>query len=94
MVAATGDGINDVEALGRADVGFAMGSGCSAAKEAASVVLIEDDFEAGLRAVMWGRNIYANVSRFLQFQVTVNISVIATVFFGIIILGTSPLSAV
>jgi len=71
-----------------------MGSGCSAAKEAASLVLTDDDFEAGLRAVMWGRNIYANVSRFLQFQVTVNISVIATVFFGIIILGTSPLSAV
>jgi len=94
VVAATGDGINDVEALGRADVGLAMGSGCSAAKEAASLVLTDDDFEASLRAVMWGRNIYANVSRFLQFQVTVNISVIATVFFGICVLGTSPLSAV
>lgn len=71
-----------------------MGSGCSAAKEAASLVLTDDDFEAGLRAVMWGRNIYANVSRFLQFQVTVNISVIATVFVGVLVLGTSPLSAV
>lgn len=65
VVAATGEGINDVEALGTADVGLAMGSGCSAAKEAASLVLTDDDFEASLRAVMWGRNIYANVSRFL-----------------------------
>ena len=72
-VAVTGSGINDVEALQAADVGLAMGSGCSAAKEAADLVLTDNDFEATLRSVMWGRNIYHNVSRFLQFQVTVNI---------------------
>lgn len=93
-VAATGDGINDVHALRTADVGLAMGSGCSAAKEAASLVLTDDDFEASLRAVMWGRNIYANVSRFLQFQVTANLSVVATVLLGVCIFGNSPLSAV
>jgi magnesium-transporting ATPase (P-type) len=93
-VAATGDGINDVHALRTADVGLAMGSGCSAAKEAASLVLTDDDFEASLRAVMWGRNIYANVSRFLQFQVTANLSVVATVLLGVCLFGNSPLSAV
>jgi len=93
-VAVTGAGINDVEALGAANVGLAMGSGCSAAKEAADLILTDNDFEATLRAVMWGRNIYHNVSRFLQFQVTVNISALATVFIGGIIFGESPLSAV
>jgi len=66
-VAVAGDGINDVESLQRADVGLAMGSGCSAAKEAADLILTDNDFEACLKAVMWGRNIFHNVSRFLQF---------------------------
>lgn len=71
-----------------------MGSGCSAAKEAADLILTDDDFEASLRAIMWGRNIYHNVSRFLQFQVTVNISALATVFIGACYFTESPLSAV
>lgn len=93
-VVSTGDGINDVYALESADVGLAMGSGCSAAKEAADLILTDDDFEASLRAVMWGRNIYHNVSRFLQFQVTVNISALLTVFIGACYFTESPLSAV
>lgn len=93
-VVSTGDGINDVAALLRADVGIAMQSGCSAAKEAADLILTDDDFEASLRAVMWGRNIYQNVSRFLQFQVTVNLSVLFTVFIGSIFFVESPLSGV
>lgn len=93
-VVSTGDGINDVAALLRADVGIAMQSGCSAAKEAADLILTDDDFEASLRAVMWGRNIYQNVSRFLQFQVTVNLSVLFTVFIGSIYFVESPLSGV
>lgn len=94
VVAATGEGINDVSALRRADVGLAMGSGCSAAKEAASLVLTDDDFEASLRGIMWGRNIFHNVARFLQFQITVNISVIFTVFVGCCFFAESPISAV
>jgi P-type Ca2+ transporter type 2B len=93
-VAVTGSGINDAEVLSQADVGLAMGSGCSSTKEAADIVLTNNDFEATLRSVMWGRNIYHNVSRFLQFQVTVNLSALATVFIGSIIFGDSPLNAV
>lgn len=64
-VAVTGGAIADVEALNRADVALAMGSGTSAAKEVSHIVLTGDDFEATLKAVMWGRNIYHNISRFL-----------------------------
>jgi P-type E1-E2 ATPase len=63
----TGGAIADVEALNKADIAISMGSGCSAAKEMSDIVLTEDDFEATLKAMMWGRNIYHNVSRFLQF---------------------------
>ena len=93
-VAVGGSSISDVDSLKGAHVGLAMGSGCSAAKEASDIVLITNDFEATLRSVMWGRNIYHNVSRFLQFQVTVNISALATVFLGGLIFSESPLSAV
>jgi len=93
-VVVTGDGINDVEAIQNATVGLAMGGGCSAAKEVSDMILTDNDFEATLRAVMWGRNIYQNIGRFLQFQVTVNISAILTVIFGSIWLVESPLSAV
>jgi magnesium-transporting ATPase (P-type) len=71
-----------------------MGSGAAAAKEVSSIVLTADDFEASLRAVMWGRNIYHNISRFIQFQVTVNISALVTIFVGIIIFNESPMTAV
>lgn len=61
----TGDGINDVKAILEATVGLSMGSGCSAAKETSDMILTGDDFEATITAVMWGRNIYHNIGRFL-----------------------------
>jgi len=94
VVAATGDGINDIEALKNADVGLAMGSGCAAAKLASDLILTEDDFESSIRAIMWGRNIYHNVTRFLQFQITVNVSALLIMVVGLIFFAESPLNAV
>jgi Ca2+-transporting ATPase len=67
IVAVTGEGFADVEALKAAAVGFSMGSGCPAAKSASSMILINDNIASIINAVLWGRNIYCNVRRFLQF---------------------------
>lgn len=66
-VIVVGEGLNDVEALETADVSFAMGSGCSLAKKSANMVLVEDNFVSLAKSIMWGRNIYTNIKRFLQF---------------------------
>jgi magnesium-transporting ATPase (P-type) len=73
---------------------MAMNSGSAAAKEVSSIILTQNDFEASLRAVMWGRNIFHNISRFIQFQVTVNISALVTIFVGTIVFSNCPLNAV
>lgn len=93
-VAVTGEGISDVAPLKISDVGVAMGSGCSAAIHSADIVLTDDDFEATVEAIKWGRNIFHNISRFLQFQVTVNISCLLTMVVGGIFLAESPFNPV
>ena len=77
-VAIVGEGINDIDAFEAADVSFAVQSGTSVARNKASMVLRTDDFESCLQAVKWGRNIYMNVRRFLQFQITCNLSLVVT----------------
>lgn len=93
-VAVVGEGINDVEAFKEAHVSFAMGSGASFARNNASVVLTTNNFESVMKAIMWGRNIYTNMQRFLVFQMTCNIAIVITLFFGNIFLIESPLNAV
>ena len=92
-VAVIGDGIADVECFKEAHVSFAMGSGSALTKEYASMVLTDNNFNSCVRAMMWGRNIYTNVKRFLQFQITVNLSCLIVIFAGLIYLTESPLNA-
>ena len=66
----TGDGTNDAPALRNADVGFAMMSGTSIAKEASDILLLDNNFTSVVDAVKWGRSVYAGITKFLQFQVT------------------------
>ena len=78
-VAVIGEGITDVKAFQAADVSFALQSGTSLARNNASMILRTDDFDSAMRAVMWGRNIFMNIQRFLQFQITCNLSVLIVV---------------
>lgn len=94
VVAMTGDGVNDVIALKKSDVAFALGSGSDVAKEASDIVILDDNIYSIYQAILYGRTIFKSIRKFITYQLTVNISALILSSVGILIGIASPITII